>query len=140
LSDEFNLGRFISATNGAYAGAFTELRAGRKEGHWMWFIFPQLAMLGKSDRAKFFGISGLDEAAAFLADASLGPRLIEISRTLLAHKGCDAAEILGDVDALKLRSCMTLFAAIPGANSVFNEVLDELFDGCRCAETSAALS
>jgi uncharacterized protein (DUF1810 family) len=91
VTTDYNLGRFISATNGAYAGAFAEIRAGKKQGHWMWYIFPQLASLGKSDRAKFFGISGLDEAAAFLADASLGSRLIEISRALLVHKNQQSA-------------------------------------------------
>ena len=140
MSDEYNLGRFISATNGAYAGAFAEMQAGKKDGHWMWYIFPQLAILGQSDRSQFFGISGLAEATAFLADQSLGPRLVEISRVVLAHKGCDPVDIFGEVDALKLRSSMTLFALVPGADPVFEQVLDGLCGGRRCAKTLEALA
>jgi uncharacterized protein (DUF1810 family) len=139
LSDDFNLGRFISATNGAYAGAFAEVRAGRKESHWMWYIFPQLALLGKSDRARFFGISGLDEATAFLADASLGPRLTQISRLVLNLETRDPVTVFGGVDALKLRSCMTLFAAVPGSDPVFDRVIAEFFGGQKCERTLAAL-
>jgi uncharacterized protein (DUF1810 family) len=116
-----------------------ELRAGRKTSHWIWWIFPQLARLGRSPRARHFGLAGLAEATAYLAHPVLGPRLEHAARLVLAHQGAAAEDILGEVDARKLRSSMTLFEAVPGAPPTFAAVLDRLYAGARCPRTRAAL-
>ena len=109
------LERFIEAQQGVYAQALRELRAGNKQSHWMWFIFPQLAVLGRSATARFYGISDLAEARDYLADAVLGPRLAECTEAVLGWAGRRSAEeILGPVDATKFRSSMTLFEAAGG--------------------------
>lgn len=108
--DVFDLNRFVQAQAGSYAAALAELHAGRKRSHWMWFIFPQLRGLGSSPMAQAYGISGLAEARAYMAHPLLGPRLVECVQALLAHAGQPAEAILGGIDALKLRSCLTLFA------------------------------
>jgi uncharacterized protein (DUF1810 family) len=125
-----HLERFVEAQDGghAYERAIAELRAGRKTGHWMWFVFPQLAGLGRSHMSQRFAISSLDEARAYLAHPVLGPRLIECAATLAAADS-PAEEILGTVDAMKLRSCMTLFARAATKKPVFGEVLTRHFDG-----------
>jgi uncharacterized protein (DUF1810 family) len=125
------LERFVAAQDegGAYDRALAELRAGRKRSHWIWFVFPQIAGLGRSPTARFFAISGLDEAGEYLAHPVLGPRLLECSRALLECGSEDPVEVLGEVDALKLRSSMTLFARLPGADPVFRAVLDRYFAG-----------
>ncbi|KAF0675936.1 DUF1810 domain-containing protein [Profundibacterium mesophilum] len=122
-----NLERFTRAQSGVYANAVAELREGQKRGHWMWFIFPQLLGLGKSTTARHFGLAGLAEAEAYLAHPVLGPRLMDCARTMMRHSERDAQDILGPVDALKLRSCATLFAAVPGADPVFAALLDTFF-------------
>ena len=124
-----DLTRFVQAQEGVYQQTLTEVRGGRKRSHWMWFIFPQLAGLGHSSTAQYYAVADLDEAVAYLADPVLGPRLVEITTALLAVESRDAEAIFGYPDDLKLRSCMTLFAQVPGASSVFNQVLDEFFDG-----------
>jgi uncharacterized protein (DUF1810 family) len=95
-----------------------ELDRGRKETHWMWFVFPQLRGLGRSAMARHYGISGREEAEAYLAHPVLGPRLAECAGRLLAHRGRSASAILGKTDAMKLRSCLTLFSAMPLADPV----------------------
>lgn len=132
------LARFHTAQAPVFDTALAELRAGRKETHWMWFIFPQLASLGRSDRARFYGLAGLDEARAYLADPVLAGRLTRAARAVLAHPGKTADEIMGPVDALKLRSCATLFDAA-GGGAEFKALLDTFYDGEACPLTRAAL-
>jgi uncharacterized protein (DUF1810 family) len=124
-----NLDRFIAAQEQTYAQALSEIRAGRKRSHWMWFIFPQLKGLGASSNAHFYGIDDLAEATAYLQHPILGPRLIEISRALLALPGNNATAVMGGPDDMKLRSSMTLFSRVNGADAVFEEVLDKYFHG-----------
>ncbi len=95
-----DLFRFVSAQQDAYPAALAELKAGRKASHWMWFVFPQLAGLGRSEIARFYGIGSIDEARAYLADPVLGPRLRDCTAAVLAHRGTDAETIFGPVDAL----------------------------------------
>lgn len=106
-----DLSRFLNAQEGSYAAALAELKAGSKVTHWMWFIFPQLAGLGRSATARFYGIADLAEARAYLADPVLRGRLDASADALLSHEGLAAEEIMGSVDALKLRSSATLFAS-----------------------------
>ena len=130
MSDRFDLQRFVDAQDqgGTYEAALAELRAGRKTSHWMWFVFPQIAGLGQSPISRRFAIASLDEARAYLAHPVLGPRLIESARTLIALT--DSAEaVFGGIDALKLRSSMTLFARADPDEPVFAQVLDQYFGG-----------
>src|SRR4051812_47935887 len=122
--DRFNLARFRAAQEGVFAAALAELKAGRKRSHWMWFIFPQLRGLGRSETAQYYGIGSREEAQAYLADPTLGPRLIEACGLLMTHEAATAREILGSPDDLKLRSCATLFASLPGAPPIFQQMLD----------------
>ena len=125
----YDLGRFIAAQDGVYPGALAELRAGRKRTHWMWFVFPQIAGLGSSAMARRYAIGSLVEARAYLADAVLGPRLIECASALLSVEGRSAEEIMGYPDDLKLRSSMTLFRRAAPEIEVFQEVLDRYYEG-----------
>lgn len=134
-----DLDRFLVAQEATFATALSELRQGRKESHWMWWIFPQLAALGRSGTAKAYGIVDLAEAQAYLAHAVLGPRLLEAARAMLTHGGTDPAQVLGEIDAMKLRSCATLFAAVPGAPPEFQGLLDAFYDGEVDPRTLAAL-
>jgi uncharacterized protein (DUF1810 family) len=127
--DPFNLERFLDAQAGVYDTALAELRAGAKRSHWMWFIFPQMRGLGRSDRAQYFGIRSLDEALAFHADPILGKRLRECVMALLGPPGHSAEEILGSVDALKLRSSLTLFRIAAPGEPLFQRALERYFDG-----------
>jgi uncharacterized protein (DUF1810 family) len=129
--DPFDLARFVEAQGGgAYDSALAELRAGRKTGHWMWFVFPQIAGLGRSPTAQRYAISGLEEARAYLAHPVLGDRLRECARTLAElESDRDAEEILGGIDALKLRSSMTLFARAAPDDPLFGAVLDRYYGG-----------
>jgi uncharacterized protein (DUF1810 family) len=125
-----DLDRFITAQHGTYAEALAEVRRGRKTSHWMWFVFPQLAGLGRSEISRHYGIESLEEARAYLAHPTLGARLREIAgATLGAPAGRTADEIFGSIDAMKLRSSMTLFAAADPENDVFRAVLDRFFEG-----------
>lgn len=126
-----DLQRFVDAQDkhATYDSALAELRAGRKRGHWMWFVFPQLAGLGRSDMAQRYALSGLAEARAYLDHPVLGPRLVECARALTDLLGDDAVRVLGQVDALKLRSSMTLFRRAAPQEPVFGAVLDQYFDG-----------
>jgi uncharacterized protein (DUF1810 family) len=118
VSDAYNLQRFVAAQDGVYDTALAELRAGSKQSHWMWFIFPQLRGLGRSPTAQHYGIASLDEARAYLGHPPLGPRLRECVEALLPWAGRHSAEqILGPIDALKLRSSLTLFDRVePGGH------------------------
>ncbi len=133
-----DLDRFVVAQDehATYDRALAELRAGRKTSHWMWFVFPQVSGLGQSPTAKHFAIAGLDEARAYLDHDFLGPRLLECCRALLAlGGGRTAEEVLGSVDAMKLRSSMTLFARADPAERLFPDVLDRFFDGAADERT-----
>jgi uncharacterized protein (DUF1810 family) len=135
MADPHRLERFTVAQDrdGTYPRVLAELRAGRKTSHWMWFIFPQITGLGSSAMAREFAITSLAEARAYLAHPVLGPRLRECARLLTpgggAPGGASAADILGGIDAVKLRSSMTLFAAAAPDEPVFGEVLARYFDG-----------
>ena len=126
-----DLQRFVDAQDehGTYDAALAELRAGRKRGHWMWFVFPQVAGLGRSQTDQHFAISGLSEARAYLKHPVLGLRLLACVRALLDLPGAEPVDVLGPVDALKLRSCMTLFARAAPDQPAFTEVLDRFFAG-----------
>lgn len=134
-----DLDRFIDAQARVWPAPLDELRAGRKVSHWMWFVFPQLRGLGRSATALHYGIADLDEARAYLADPVLGSRLREISAAMLLHKGTAPEIILGPVDALKLRSCMTLFR-VAGGDPVFSAVLDAFYDGRPCTTTEQMIA
>ena len=129
--DRYDLQRFVAAQDaaGTYDRATAELRGGRKTSHWMWFIFPQIAGLGYSPASRTYAISSLDEARAYLAHPVLGARLIECATILTRVPGRSAEQILGEVDALKLRSCVTLFMHAAPQEPVFGQVLDRYFDG-----------
>jgi len=131
MTDPYGLERFVSAQNqaGTYAAAVEELRTGRKRSHWMWFVFPQIAGLGRSSVSRTYAISSLDEARAYLAHPILGPRLIECARILCDLEGLSAQDIFGGIDAIKLRSSMTLFAYADSANPIFGQVLEAYFGG-----------
>ncbi len=120
---------FLDAQAPTYDTALAELRAGQKRTHWTWFIFPQLAGLGTSPRAQQFAIPSLYEVERYLAHPVLGSRLIACGEALLRHKGVSAEAIMGTVDAMKLRSSMTLFAQASNAQPVFDTVLARYFDG-----------
>ncbi len=135
----YDLERFKKAQTQDYGNALREIRNGRKKSHWMWYVFPQVRGLGHSSMADYYGISGIDEAKAYLADPVLGPRLAEISEALMELEEKDAAKIFGFPDVLKLRSCMTLFAAVSGENSVFQKVLDAYYQGEKDERTIALL-
>jgi uncharacterized protein (DUF1810 family) len=124
-----NLDRFLEAQERTYDQALTELRRGHKRSHWMWFVFPQLAGLGRSPTAQLYGISGAEEAAAYLAHPVLGVRLRECTHALLELPGNDPVAVLGLVDALKLRSSMTLFAQVSEDDKTFELVLDQYYGG-----------
>lgn len=122
------LERYIKAQERDYSRALSEIRNGRKISHWMWYIFPQIAGLGYSEMSHHYAIKDMDEAKEYLAHPVLGKRLIEISNALLNHSQ-SARSIMGSPDDLKLRSCMTLFSLVPGADPVFEQVLKKFFDG-----------
>lgn len=128
------LQRFIEAQNDSYDQALKEIRNGRKLTHWIWYIFPQIKGLGFSYNSEYYGITSLQEAKDYLENELLRKRLFEITESLLMHKGKDIESIMGDIDALKLKSSMTLFDAVqPGG--IFGEVLDEFYGGERCRRT-----
>ncbi len=141
-ADPHDLKRFITAQDagGTYQRALAELRAGRKTGHWMWFIFPQVAGLGLSPTSRRFAISSLDEARAYLAHPVLGARLIECARVLTGLESASAEAVFGGIDAMKLRSSMTLFQQADPAESVFGAVLGQYFGGRRDPLTEDAIT
>ena len=131
MDDPYDLSRFTAAQDAGqtYQQATAELRRGRKTGHWMWFVFPQIAGLGHSPTSRRYAISSLDEARAYLRHPVLGPRLAEAARTLIDHPGTDADQIFGGLDALKLRSSMTLFHRADPDDQLFSQVLTQYFGG-----------
>lgn len=133
--DPYNLHRFVEAQEGLYAQALSEIRAGWKVTHWMWFIFPQIDGLGTSQTTRFYSIKSRQEAEAYLEHPLLGPRLRECAEAAVKVEGRTAAQIFGPIDERKLQSCATLFAAVSPAGSVFQRVLDRFFQGQRDGRT-----
>ena len=132
MSDPYSLKRFTDAQDtGLYGQALAELRQGRKHSHWIWFVFPQIAGLGSSPMAVEYAISTLDEARAYLAHPVLGPRLHEAAQALLASGKTDPEAVLGFIDAMKMRSSMTLFHRASPEDSVFTAVLDAFYAGAE---------
>ncbi|MBR0552935.1 DUF1810 domain-containing protein [Stakelama marina] len=131
-----SLDRFVDAQRSTYDRALAELRAGRKTSHWMWFVFPQIAGLGRSETAQSYAIADAAEARAYLAHPVLGPRLVEATDAMLIHAGNRSAKaILGDIDAMKLRSSMTLFDAVAEEGQPFARCLDAFYGGARDVAT-----
>ena len=129
MIDINSLDRFVAAQEKLYETALSEIKQGKKRTHWMWFVFPQLRALGQSQRAYTYGISGKEEAVAYLAHPILSIRLREICGALLEHKDKSAYSIFGDIDEMKLKSSMTLFAFVSDEGSVFHRVLDAFYNG-----------
>ena len=127
--DPFNLSRFVEAQTKDYPRALAELRAGRKQTHWMWYVLPQLRGLGSSSMASFYGIDSAQEAKAYLAHPVLGPRLRECVAAMNALDGLSAVQVLGQIDAAKFRSCLTLFRFVDPKDVVFSEALGKFFAG-----------
>ncbi|MGV1873004.1 DUF1810 domain-containing protein [Agrobacterium rosae] len=136
---EFDLARFVTAQHDLYSIALHELRAGRKQSHWMWFIFPQIRGLSRSDTARFYAISGRSEAEAYLRHPILGTRLEECTHAMLSHPDLSAHDILGFPDDLKFHSSMTLFGAIAQGGSSFKAALQMFYEGEGDQATLAAL-
>lgn len=135
----FDIERFVSAQHDIYSQALAELRAGRKQSHWMWFVFPQYAGLGTSPMAVRYAIGSRDEAKAYLAHPVLGPRLRESVGAMLMHKGARPETILGGIDALKFRSSLTLFESVADDPGLFSGALDAFYDGERDQRTQELL-
>lgn len=133
-----SLERFIDAQARVWPAPLEEIQAGQKRSHWMWFIFPQLRGLGHSAMAQRYGIADLDEARAYLAHPVLGPRLNEITRAMLTHGDQPPEAVLGPVDAMKLRSCLTLFQAA-GDEAIFGEALRVFYEGQPCEATRSMI-
>ncbi len=129
MAEEEGLDRFLKAQAGVYEQALGELRAGRKQSHWMWFVFPQVAGLGRSSTAQYYAVRDLDEAVAYAAHEVLGARLRECARALTSLTEHDPVRVLGPIDAMKLRSSMTLFAQAAPDEPLFHQVLTQYFDG-----------
>ena len=130
MTDQFELERFVEAQAGVYEQACAELRAGRKRSHWMWFVFPQIRGLGSSEMAVRYGISGQEEARAYLDHPVLGPRLLECAGIVVGLEGKTVGEIFGHPDDLKFHSSMTLFGEVEGpAERVFHQALKKYFGG-----------
>ena len=136
---ESDLDRFVAAQATVYPRALAELRHGRKESHWMWFVFPQIAGLGFSPMAQHYAIASADEARAYLAHPLLGARLREATEAVLKHRGWSAEAIFGPIDAMKLRSSMTLFEAAAGGAGPFGDALEAFYDGERDPATLSRL-
>ncbi|MDG6078909.1 DUF1810 family protein [Erythrobacter litoralis] len=141
MAETFDFDRFLAAQDGGvFEKAIEELQQGEKRSHWMWFVFPQLEGLGSSPTARKYALSGIAEAGSYAAHEELGPRLIEASEAMLEWAGTmPAHDILGQVDAIKFRSSMTLFEAACEDDQVFADALDAFYDGERCARTLDAI-
>ncbi len=140
MNDPFHLSRFVEAQVGTYSGVVAELEPEMKTGHWIWYIFPQIAGLGHSHMSRKFAISSIDEAKAYSEHPVLGSRLIECIELVLAIEGKSAEQILGYIDALKFRSCLTLFAAVESDTDVCRRALEKYFGGVADPFTAEALS
>ena len=134
-TDPYNLSRFVHAQRNDYAQALSELRAGRKRSHWIWYIFPQIEGLAFSSTSKRYAIKSAEEARAYLDHPILGPRLLECAGALLRVEGRSATEILGSPDDMKLKSSATLFSSVLPAGSVFDRLLEKYFRGERDSKT-----
>jgi uncharacterized protein (DUF1810 family) len=134
-ADPYNLSRFVEAQTHDYDEALSEIRAGRKQSHWMWYVFPQFQGLGTSPTSRHFAIRSAAEAGAYLANPILGPRLLECAETVLRINGRSALEIFGSPDDMKLRSCATLFAAVSPGDSAFHRIIEKYFHGERDQRT-----
>jgi uncharacterized protein (DUF1810 family) len=130
-----NLERFIAAQSKDYEVALSEIKNGRKQSHWMWYIFPQIQGLGLTETSRFYAIKDIGEAEEFLEHPVLGSRLISISRELLKLNSNDAHEIFGSPDDLKLKSSMTLFSSVNNADPVFKLVINKFFNGSMDGKT-----
>jgi len=133
--DPYNLNRFLESQDGVYSTVLSELKSGNKQSHWMWFIFPQVAGLGRSPTSQYYTIKSKQEAEQYLEHPILGARLKECSEILLGIENKTAREVFGRPDDLKLRSAMTLFASLTEPGSVFDNVLGKYFQGSRCQRT-----
>jgi len=140
VSDPYDLNRFVRAQEQSYQQALSELERGRKQSHWMWYVFPQFDGLGSSPTSKLYSIKSMAEARAYLEHPVLGPRLAECAEAMLAVDGKSARAILGSPDDMKLKSCATLFAHVSPPGSVFERLLDKFYDGERDAATLRLLS
>lgn len=129
MTNNNELIKFLDAQNQVYLKALSEIKKGKKETHWMWYIFPQIKGLGSSETAQYYGIKNLNEATAYLQHPILGKHLIEISQEVFKLKEKTATEIFGTPDDMKFRSCMTLFANVENANPIFQKVLAKYFNG-----------
>jgi uncharacterized protein (DUF1810 family) len=138
-NDPYDLQRFVDAQDPVYERVCGELKSGRKQSHWMWFIFPQIAGLGRSPMALRYAISSLDEARAYLEHPLLGPRLRECTRLVMQVEGRSAHQILGSPDNMKFRSCLTLFARAAPEERIFRNALEKYFDGEEDSLTLARL-
>jgi uncharacterized protein (DUF1810 family) len=139
-ADPFDLNRFVRAQETSYRQALSELERGRKQSHWMWFIFPQLDGLGSSPMSRLYAIKSEDEARAYLEHPVLGPRLSQCAEAILAVDVQSATAILGSPDDMKLKSCATLFAHVAAAGSVFEKILDKFYGGERDGATLQLLA
>ena len=135
-----DLNRFVTAQENQYEIALSEIKKGKKRSHWMWYIFPQLAGLGRSGTSRIYGIKNLEEAISYLQHPLLGKRLEEISISLLQLPGNNANTIFGSPDDMKLRSCMTLFSEVPDTSPVFENVLRKYFNGIKDSLTLELLA
>ena len=131
MDNKIELTRFLDAQNMLYLKALSEIKDGLKQSHWMWFIFPQLQGLGRSETAKFYAINNIDEAAVYLAHPVLGKHLIQISEALMNTEGRTANDIFGSPDDMKLRSSMTLFANVPDTDPIFEKIIGKYFNGLQ---------
>ena len=137
---EEELDMFVEAQDAVWGDVVAELKAGKKTSHWMWFVFPQLASLGQSHMSQLYGLEDVNEARAYLDHPVLRQRLIEVCDLMLSHNDTPAIDILGKVDANKLRSSMTLFAAAPNAPEQCAEIIQTFFDGAPCTPTVDEIS
>jgi uncharacterized protein (DUF1810 family) len=140
MADVHNLERFILAQQQVYPAVLAELKAGQKQTHWMWFVFPQIKGLGRSATAQHYAIASKEEARAYLEHPVLGRRLQECARIISQIEGRSAEQVFGGIDALKLRSCMTLFALTSEEPTIFNDILNKFFDGKPDQATIGLLS
>ncbi len=135
MTNDTNLERFIDAQQRDYAIALAEVKRGRKQSHWMWYIFPQIQGLGFSETSRFYAINDVQEAEAYLNHPVLGSRLLEISEALLHLENNNPTKVFGSPDDVKLKSSMTLFASLPKAHPVFQAVLEKFFNGTKDLKT-----
>lgn len=132
-----DLEKFVNAQDRDYSSALAEIKNGRKQGHWIWYIFPQISGLGMSSTSQYYGIENIEQASRYLQHPVLGKRLVEISNAILGIENKTANQILGSPDDMKLRSCMTLFNLVKNTDPVFQAVLDKYFKGRPDAKTIA---